>query len=259
MSLCITTVVDKNYMAYVPLFVWCIRQVYRSSVGIKIFVRNDCSYNVDADIVPLFQDFPQYKYNTIALRFVVPPEHYEGYDYVYVTDIDMIIMPERISIEDFHKNEMVTTSLCYSNSLRHKLHYEGYNSLTGLHFASRKWFETTERQRSMYYELLKKGLVGLYREYDGVMLYRIAEKSNLPLPQKLKLKKRHHGIHLGNFRLFTEQDKWADRIPMDYRTQWNQWLANKDFLEMVEQCKNENTDANRQLTMLYDFINNPEE
>jgi hypothetical protein len=251
---CITTVIDENYMAYVPMFVWCCRKVYGQSIDIKLFVRNECPYDVDALIVPLFQDFPKYKYNTIALRFVVPPEHYQEYDNVYVTDIDIMIMPEKQSLEDFHIHEMISTGLCYSNSLRHKLHYAGYQSMSGLHFASRKWFQETENQRKIYYDLLKKGLVGVYREYDGVMLYRMAEKSGLQTPPKFKLKKRHHGIHLGNFRLFNNKEKWEDRIPQEYRSTWSMFASEPDFAKIIARSRSENKMIDEQLTVLDDFI-----
>jgi len=257
-KLCITTVVDKRYLEYVPLFSWCVKQVYKT-YDVKIFLRCDNPYGKvpGVEIIPLFQDFPDYIYNSIALRFVVPPEYFNGYDFVYVTDIDMMIMPERTSIEDFHKSEMVTTGLCYSNSLRNIHHYAGFQSLSGLHFATKLWFEKTEHIRAKYYDLLREGLIGLYREYDGVMLYRMAEKSGIGLPQKYKLKKRHHGIHLGNFRLFDSKEKWADRIPIEYRSQWQQWQADPVFSRIIKECRVSNKSLNNQLVSLDEFIRNP--
>lgn len=258
-NICITTVVDERYMDYTPMFVWCCRQVYKSNYDIKIFVRDACPYKVDAELVPLFEDFPKYAYNTIALRFIVPPEHYEVYEYVYVTDIDMLIMPERIALDEFHRGEMVTTGLSYSNSLRNIHHYAGFQSLSGLHFAAQRWFDETEAERRRYWSLLRDGLVGLYREYDGVMLYRMCERSGLKLPQKYKLKKRHHGIHLGNFRLFDSKEKWADRIPIDYRTQWQEWCRDSEFAGILAECRSKNKTLDEQVTMLDEFISNPKD
>jgi len=119
----ITTTVDKAYQAYIPLFVHCIRTAYPTSdYHIKLFLRDPCPYDVDAELVPMFENFPRYKYNTIALRFVVPPENYEGYDYIYVTDIDMLMMWENVPFDLFHEQEMMKTGLCYSNSTRNKQH-----------------------------------------------------------------------------------------------------------------------------------------
>jgi hypothetical protein len=227
--------------------------------SVKIVVRDPCCICSIPNVewIPLFEDFPRYSYNTIALRFVVPPTYFKDVDYVYVTDIDIMIMPERVSIEEFHCGEMVSTGLPYSNSLRNAHHYAGYQSLSGLHFASQAWYRQTENERVKYYALLKRGLVGLYREYDGVMLYRIARNSGLGLPKKYKLKKRHHGIHLGNFRLFDSKEAWAARIPIEFRSQWQSWETAPEFSEIVTQgCKN-NESLNAQITMLRDFIKNP--
>jgi hypothetical protein len=258
-KVCITTVVDEHYAAYIPLFCWCVKQVY-PAYSCKIFTRNiDVIQNLflNTEFIPLFEDFPRYSYNTIALRFVIPPKYFDKFDYVYVTDIDMMIMPERISIEDFHCGEMVSTGLPYSNSLRNVHHYAGYQSLSGLHFASRAWFMKTEAERLKYYDLLQRGLVGLYREYDGIMLYRMARNSGLGIPKKYKLKKRHHGIHLGNFRLYNTREAWESRIPPEYRSQWQSWECDPEFSEIIKHCRIKNKMLDNQLTTLHDFIRNP--
>ncbi len=259
MTICISTVVDKTYMAYAPMFVWCCKQVY-PSYDIKLFLRDPCPYDLTgAEVIPLFEKFPRYVYNSIALRFVVPPKYYEGYDHVYVGDIDIMIMPERIALDEFHRNEMVTTGLSYSNSLRNIHHYCGYQSVSGLHFASKHWFDQTEEQRAIYYRLLERGLIGLYREYDGLMLYRMIEKSGLKLPAKLKLKKRHHGIHLGNFRLFSSKEKIAERIPVDYRSQWQEWCGNPEFTAILKRSREDNSELDYQVTALDEFIRRPKD
>lgn len=256
-KVCITTVVDSVYMEYVPLFVYCLNKVY-PSYHIILVLRDPCPYDCGgAETIGLFENFPRYPYLSIALRFVVPPEIFRDFDYVYTTDIDMMIMPERMALDDFHLAEMATTGLCYSNSLRNIHHYAGFESLTGLHFANRKWFTQTMDQRMFYLRNLEAGLLGLYREYDGVMLYRMALKSGLGLPKKYKLKKRHHGIHLGNFRLFDSKEKWADRIPVEYRSQWQQWMGDPVFRTMVEQGRKLNPMLNEQIGLLEDFIKNP--
>lgn len=256
-TICVTTVVDKEYMEYVPLFCYCMKQVYRS-YRVLLVLRDECPYELfGAQTVRHFEDFPRYPYMSIALRFLVPPEFYREFNYVYVTDIDMMIMPERLPLEMFHEAEMVSTGLSYSNSLRNIHHYAGYESLSGLHFASAKWFKETEEIRRFYYAYHKAGILGLYREWDGVMLYRMAQKSGLGLPKKYKLKKRHHGIHLGSFRLFESKAKWADRIPMDYRTQWMQWMSDPQFNAVVQESRSKNAMLDNQLLLLEDFIKNP--
>lgn len=256
-DICITTVVDKEYMAYAPLFCYCAKKVY-PSYRVLLVLRDECPYDLgDVATVRHFEDFPRYPYMSIALRFLVPPAIYKDFNHVYVTDIDMMIMPERVSIDEFHMAEMVATGLPYSNSLRNVYHYAGYKSLSGLHFASRQWFRDTEKIRQFYYDHHRLGLLGLYREWDGVMLYRMARKSGLGIPKKFKLKKRHHGIHLGNFRLFDTKTQWADRIPLEYRSQWIQWMNDPKFRDMVELSRSKNAMLDNQLLLLDDFIKNP--
>lgn len=256
-NLCITTVVDKRYMEYAPLFCYCCAEVY-PAFKVRIILRDPCPYDLPgASTASCFRDFPDHPYLPIALRFVVPPEYYQEFDFVYVTDIDMMIMPERVSLDTFHMGEMVSTGLSYSNSLRNVHHYAGFQSLTGLHFASRNWYKATEKRRQFYYDNLKAGLLGLYREYDGVMLYRMAADSGLGLPKKFKLKKRHHGIHLGNFRLFDSKEQWADRIPVEYRSQWLQWQSDPVFKEMLKYGRRHNQMLDSQMELLEDFIRNP--
>jgi hypothetical protein len=251
----VVTVVDKQYMAYVPLFVYCFRKAYPTpDFDVKIFIMDECSYKVNCELVPLFNDFPRFKYSSIALRFLIPPLHFKGFDAVYVTDIDMLIMVENPTLDAFHWKEIEQTKLCYSNSLRNPGHYMGSKSLSGLHYATMEFFERTEDERRKYFDLFRQGLLGLYREFDGVMLYRICERSGIGLPGKYKLIKRHHGIHLGNFRLFSDKEKIADRIPIDFRMQWLRLLEKKEFRDIVERSCSDNSELNEQIIKLNEFI-----
>lgn len=255
MSLCITTVVDKNYMAYLPLFVYCVNKAY-PEYHVKLFLRDKCDYNLNkwrlnCELVPLFEDYPRYEYMSIALRFAVDREHYKDFNSVYITDIDMMIMRESKTIEYFHEMERCKTQLCYSNSLRNAMHYAGSESLTGLHYATTEWFERTNDITAFYRDLLYDGILGTYREYDGVMLYRIADKSGCGLPGKYKLTNRHHGIHLGNFRLFGNNKLKLDtRMPIDFRVKWLHHLGNRTFQDICETCRVDNDDLNNHLKNL---------
>lgn len=259
MTLCISTVVDKEYMAYLPLFVHCCNKVY-PNYHIRLFMRDPCPYDLKSwklkyELIPMFEDYPRYKYASIALRFAIDKKYYADFDYIYITDIDMMIMRESRDIEYFHVMEMQQTGLCYSNSLRNANHYEGTLSLTGLHFATKKWFLKTNNIVEEYRILFEKGIIGLYREYDGVMLYRIVTRSGLMLPLKYKLASRHHGIHLGNFRLFpNDRTKLEIRIPTDYQVQWMHNLDNKIFKDIISTCRKDNDELDSQITSLANFI-----
>ena len=257
-SLCVSTVVNRGYHHYIPLFIYCLKKNY-PEYHVKIFVHGDVESEIfDAlkmlpynfDLIPnVFAGYTNGKYNVISWRFVVPPEHYEGFDYVYITDIDMMILKEDVSLLNFHLNEMGETGLCYSNSLRNKHHWKGGESLTGLHFVSQQWFEKTEKSRVSFAELLRTGRVGERREYDGNMLWLMCQDSGLELPKKHKLAKRHHGIHLGNFRLFTKPKKLCKRMDTQKCQQWLK-IAADPLYQRIYGLITKNTTVRDQLEQL---------
>ena len=248
MKLCITTLVDENYVAYIPMFSWCCKKAY-PEYDIKLFVRGEGRYAPGAKVIHnFFKDYPQHGPNTIALRFAIPGEHYKEYDYVYITDIDIMIIRESPTLLDFHLKEMQMTGLCYSNSIRNSKHWQGANSLTGLHFCSKKWFEKTEGQAENFRKYLK--VAEVRREYDGHMLAIMAENTRIGKPGKFRLATRHHGIHLGNFRLMKKLKKLKVRMPRNFCAAWKGYLSDPEFSEICTRARQESSMIDRQLTKL---------
>ena len=236
--LCVTTVVDQNYASYIPLFIYTLKTSY-PEYHVKLFIHGNLSQHVknalalikyDYKLVPdLFNKYVKYKFSPIAWRFIIDPKHYKGYDYVYITDIDMMILPEKISLLNFHLNEMGETGLCYSNSKRNKKHIDGHRSLTGLHFASQEWFRKTEKARQKYEELIRTGALGKEREEDGRILYNMCKESGLKTPEKRPLVMRHHGVHMGNWRLFHSYKKLNKRMGIEKCRAWLKIRETKTF------------------------------
>ncbi len=232
-KLCISTTVDEKYQYYMPLFVLSLSRSY-PEYDIKLFTHGKIKAEVKKAlkiaggnccvVSGVFSGWAKHKYSPISWRFLVPPKHYEGYDYVYVTDIDMMITKEKVSLLKFHKMEMEKTGLCYSNSLRNAKHWKGRQSLSGLHFFNRIWLKKTEKARKRYATLVKQGAKGRKREFDGAMLYKMAKKSKVGISRKYSLVRRHHGIHLGSSRLFTSKYKIQRRID---RAKCKRWLKLK--------------------------------
>lgn len=246
-KLCISTVVDSKYQHYIPLFVFCVNNSY-PACHIKIFLTDDvdkdvCTVIRDSNgrnvefIKNVFKGWKKHHYSPISWRFVIPPVHFKDYEYVYITDIDMMIVLEDTTLLDFHLNEMKQTGLCYSNSLRNHKDWKGKESLSGLHFCSWEWYEKTEQSRQKYAKLLESGEVGEKRGYDGHMLYKMVKESGLKLPGKYKLIPRHHGIHLGNFRLFNSKKSIKKRISRDKVLWWIEHNSNSYFGNVIEYCK----------------------
>lgn len=240
MKLCLTTVVDEYYAAYIPMFVWCAKKAY-PDYHVRIYVRGKCPPCDGAEIIQdAFAGYPKCGNNTIALRFVLPPEDFKKFDYIYITDIDMMLMKESVcgtgfaTLPDFHLAEMQKTNLCYSNSIRNSKHWKGTESLSGLHFCHRDWFDAVERSVINYRQYLKE--VEVRREYDGHMLYNIVKDSGMGLPGKYRLVKRHHGIHLGNFRLFKRYGKLKTRMPRQKCRTWRSYVADPEFKKICDKA-----------------------
>jgi len=244
-SLLISTVVDATYQSYLPLFIYTLKTSY-PSYHIKIFTHGNFNQQVknalnlikfDFELVPhLFDNYAKYKYSPISWRFIISPEHYREFDYVYITDIDMMILEEKVSLLNFHLNEMSETGLCYSNSRRNKKHWKGTTSLTGLHFVSQKWFNKTEKSRKNYDELLKVGSVGEKREFDGFLLYLMCKESGLKTPEKYPLAMRHHGYHLANARLFHTYKKINKRLSVEKAEKWMKIRNTETFERIYRFC-----------------------
>jgi hypothetical protein len=199
-----------------------------------------------------FQGWVYRKWEPISWRFLVNPKYYAEYDYVYVGDIDLIITREKVTLLNFHLNEMGETGLTYSNSLRNSKHWKGCQSLTGLHFASRKWFEQTEKARQKYAALVKAGREGDKREYDGHMLYLMCKESGLNTPKKYPLIERHHGLHAGSFKLMSRNAKLKKRLGIDKCRIWAAMCEKPEFQEALAMTKRDKWTA-QQVGMLDNF------
>jgi hypothetical protein len=128
-----------------------------------------------------------------------------GHKCWYITDIDMMIVREPVSILDFHIKEMQESGLCYSNSPR-GTENQGPERLTGLHFVGEDWWTKTAEMREKYYLLLTHGhqvgkTLGDCSIDDELMLMKIVKESGLPVAKPVvNLTERHHGLHLGTIR-----------------------------------------------------------
>ena len=263
MKVVVSTVVDKHYQDYIPLFVYALTQSY-PEYYLQIFTHHPANTEyIPAHILTalhdinnkkvtitegVFADYPvKSGYEPISWRFLVPPKHYDAYDYVYITDIDMMIMPEKVDLAHFHLCEMGETGLCYSNSLRNSKHWMGSESFTGLHFVGKEWFDKTETLRKAFSNQMKAGTIGSKREFDGHMLWLMAKKSKIGLCKKYKLAGRHHGIHLGNFRLFKTMVKLRKRMGVEKCLLWQKWQRDRLFMGLCETASARSATVRQQL------------
>lgn len=128
--------------------------------GIR-FLMNNCNvHNVNVNYVVGSNHKPQH------YRFIVHPTL--NTEYTYIGDIDIMICE---SIKEFHLAKM-KGEYVYDNELRG---YSDPSRLSGLHFASKAWFEQTYKYRQKI--LNEKNL----EPNDEKLLADIAKKSKVKL------------------------------------------------------------------------------
>lgn len=187
------------------------------------------------------------------------------YDYIYVTDVDMMILREEPSLLDFHLEEMKQTGLCYSNSPRTR-EYLGSSRMTGLHFASMEWYEKTLEDRSAHLRLLTKGKIGSDAVDDEICLMNICRNSKVGLPDPRPLVRRHHGIHLGTLRHYMQpkhtkairNQQLKLRISSEQAKQWLTYYDDPKFVKIVEAVSKKNKVIKNELETLYSFCRRQE-
>jgi hypothetical protein len=173
-------------------------------------------------------DYPQYPRTTACLRFVLPDEDFTGFQYVYITDADMLFYPETEDIVQQHvyrKNHVMLKHkghglICYENFAVRCFRRTGNHStgvtgqdthrietdvpksgfrMPGVHFVTQEWFPATysarQREAAILKSLKKPGYT-----YDECMLYDIHVNSRLPITMVGHENWRWHALHLGTIR-----------------------------------------------------------
>src|SRR5574343_1717775 len=156
----ISTVVDEQYSHYVPLFDYCAHRAYP-----------------DAEIEVLYSNRAEQKYRAACSRYLIDfskkfdPEIGErAPTRFYITDVDMLLLPELISLVEFHEAEMVESGLPYSNSHRSVQEERGLERMTGLHYCNRKWYADTIDEREAIMLEMAEGKIGDGRIDDELIL-----------------------------------------------------------------------------------------
>lgn len=241
-KLLIYTVASGHYLDYTALWEYCIAHSYP-----------------EYDFESLEIKDPKTLYFAACYRLLHQPT--TQHDYVYITDVDMMILREESpSLLEFHLGEMENEGLCYSNSPRKK-EYLGPQRLTGLHFASKEWYEKTIQERSSYLRLLSEGKFGENAIDDELMLMLICKNAGLSIPITKQLASRHHGIHLGTLRHYqykrhsknTRNQQLGLRISPKQAEQWLNFYNDKEFVKIVNAVSKKNREIKLELQRLYSF------
>lgn len=241
------------YQYYIPIFVWSINQVWKD-VDIRIYVRGKLSHIIDdilydssmmrpnLKIVDGYKvDYPKLVSTTNSLRFVT--EDIEGYDEVFVTDIDFFFCQTPVDLWNWHTIQLESMP---NDS------YSGHHGplirpprpqicsawvgdfqriAGGFVMLYPAWWKKTKTQRKYWDNQLKQGKWGHFREADEVMLYRIIRDSALPIAPKVPFPRYLRQIHLGDFRTnmaVRNQNMQKMRALVDGR-------CSRQFLDALEQ------------------------
>jgi hypothetical protein len=198
MKVLICTLASGWYKNFAPLFEYTAKK-HNPDCDVKVFYRKN-----------MFPDHPDSA--TALLRFLIPNKYFEGYDYVYIADIDFVFLEHEPSMIRYHLNVMRSTGLSYSayrGKIRHRGKKVWYGRDTriaaGIVFVSRKWLEDTARIRTKVLEKIKDGMRS--REQDEIMLYRIMRCAGIKTPKHRRrlyngsmFDKNYRNLHLGDFR-----------------------------------------------------------
>lgn len=237
-NLLIYTLCDKAYEWYIPLFARSIA-LADSKQKVEINVIGEVDEQVldliNNDCVTIFNSAGESSsnYATASLRFLLPPKQ-STFTHYLITDIDMMFMPENSTIIDQHCKHMEKDGTgCYENWISQYI--GGDPRMPGVHFVTPEWFEKTETIRKVELNrLIENGAHDYY--YDEVMLGRIVRDSGLPLPPQVAKLWRHHGIHLGDWRI--NMDRKGKTIPQNVfqKMHIETLLKDEKFMELSKIC-----------------------
>lgn len=208
-KLCISTVVNKIYQKYIPIFLYFCLKSY-PDYGIKLFLTEKIDEKYRGVINKLRglgtielvenygKEFPKNTHHELKIiRWLLEANDFGMYDYVYVGDVDIIICKEDKPLLDQHLEHCAVTGLPYSNSVR-----PNSRRLSGLHFMKKsEYYIEMDVIIQKYRKMLMTGRLGNTKNEE--VLYRMVEESSLKFSEEWF--RPHHGLHLGIWRKKADQ------------------------------------------------------
>lgn len=230
---CIAVIADDNMRMYVPLFIYALsknspdtkfivfarytghsrlREMVDTALGEGVY--DSVVVDVSSELV----GYPEHSIATATLRFLKFEDRLSQYKCVLWTDVDMllysrdILKDHKLWFDHIWFDEQMWIG---DASADHALYENGALvpdgpefRLSGVHFITRGWWERTAEQRALEAAKLEK-MVTFSRHYDEIVLAKIVHNSGLPVICKDQVapNKRHHGIHLGDWRYGNKHDR----------------------------------------------------
>lgn len=238
----IFTMCDNAYAWYAPLFLYSLKMSYPEYDALivvngeedKELLKLCAPFGASIRHETILSDVKHAGWTTAALRFVYPEDICSGYEWVLITDIDMLIYKETMNIVDQHMMHLVTDGTeVYENWISQ---YHGSNPrCPGVHFAKKEWFDRTKEAQATELDALKTmGGADVYC-YDELLIGRIIQKCGLRLPPQNAKLWRHHGVHIGDWRLNIA------RKTLPFPNVWEKMhikklLEDSLFIQMAKEC-----------------------
>jgi hypothetical protein len=198
-KLCIFTVAGGPYQNWAPLFVAMAKEAYPEA-DVKVLVPGEMTIPETPDIISVGSVLPiGHPLLCASLRFLICPEWITGYDYVLITDADMMIVREEPGIVSQHMMSMeLNGTECYDNWLM------APGRMPGIHFVTREWWGITDSARRKETGMLVNPdvVLNIQPADDERVLHRIVTNSGLPPAPATAHTWTNHGIHLGAHRKY---------------------------------------------------------
>ncbi len=241
LSFCITTMVSEEYQWYIPLFIDRIRKEY-PEYSVKVILRgkNDLIghselWNRIEPYIYIDKDDPHPTDGlfTAAYRFLAGQTYYMDYDYILMTDVDILVKRESPGILEKHLEAMKIRKLTYYNNyvIDDRL---GKKMMPGVHFMSRAWWEKTTGIRKLFLKNLLES-EEIQKGADEKLLYWIVLESGVEISDVKYDLFANHGIHLGEYR-----KQLSSRFPIEIDAITQKYIEklyeDDEFMFLVEKC-----------------------
>ena len=250
-KLCFSTLVWGWYQDFIPTYIYSILHAFPQH-HVKIFVYEELTENnkkclelipsANFEIVDNFKDLDWCQLPHLAAqRFLLTREYFEGFDYIYMGDVDFIVY-NHFNDENFYDryvSHCKSTGLPFSNEYNYD--YGRYRVNGGLHFMIKDdYFDAMDYQieKMKHPNEFKSNCQHhpLWPSYDEEMLYYMCNKA-FDLRPINDYRSTYHGVHLGTFRIIGLGDSLCINHPADGRGYLPQWTRDLHKIEAIMDSK----------------------
>ncbi|WP_413166749.1 FkbM family methyltransferase [Capilliphycus salinus ALCB114379] len=237
MSLLFFTSANQAYEKFVPVYIFCCLK-HNQDAYVEICLENSSEYiskNSECFQI-LSQVFPDkfhlrnanfVKILPNSVRFLETPQKFNHCEYVYIGDIDILIMEGDICKKHLHN--MNVNNLPFSNIIRPGTLHSEFPRLTGLHFAP---FQ-------LQYPLPDVSDIPVRTANDEFLLYTMMSRKGVMVPESATYRPGH-GIHISMNR---HPLGWIDKGKL--KPGWMIEPYSQAFIQMMK---------DRDFQLLYPFL-----